>query len=75
MVNVRQAIFSILASTIGYVPSQQPISSTATKSIAIVGAGASGQAMLKNFLDLPLETRKDWEIILYERREHIGGVW
>ncbi|KAI6126071.1 hypothetical protein EDD16DRAFT_1555016 [Pisolithus croceorrhizus] len=34
------------------------------KSVAIVGGGSAGLAMLKNLLDLPLETRADWDIVL-----------
>ncbi|KAI6167412.1 hypothetical protein EDD17DRAFT_1540710 [Pisolithus thermaeus] len=45
------------------------------KSVAIVGGGSAGLAMLKNLLDLPLETRADWDIVLYEQRKDIGGIW
>ncbi|KAI6010734.1 hypothetical protein F5J12DRAFT_564311 [Pisolithus orientalis] len=47
----------------------------ASKSVAIVGAGSGGLAMLKNLLDLPLEIREDWDIVLYERRRDVGGIW
>ncbi|KAF9815099.1 hypothetical protein IEO21_04796 [Rhodonia placenta] len=47
----------------------------ATKSIAIVGAGSAGLAALKAILDLPPETRAGWEVVLYERRRAVGGVW
>ncbi|KAF8835802.1 FAD/NAD(P)-binding domain-containing protein [Paxillus ammoniavirescens] len=46
-----------------------------TKSVAIVGAGSAGLAMLKALLDLPEELGGDWEIILYEQRRDIGGIW
>ena len=46
-----------------------------TKSIAIVGAGSAGLAALKALLDLPEETRQGWEIVLYEQRRGVGGVW
>lgn len=46
-----------------------------TKSIAIVGAGSAGLAALKALLDLPEETRQGWEIILFEQRRGVGGVW
>ena len=45
------------------------------KSIAIVGAGSAGLAVLKTLLDLPLEVRQGWEIVLYEQRRSVGGVW
>lgn len=46
-----------------------------TKSIAIVGAGSAGLAVLKTILDLPEDVRSTWEIVLYEQRRDVGGVW
>ncbi|KAI5120008.1 hypothetical protein M0805_008469 [Coniferiporia weirii] len=46
-----------------------------TKSIAIVGAGSAGLAMLKVLLDLPENVRRGWEIVLFEERMGVGGVW
>ena len=43
------------------------------KSIAIVGAGSAGLAMLKTLLDMP--ERNSWNIVLFEERENIGGIW
>ena len=45
------------------------------KSIAIVGAGSGGLAILKTIFDLPLDVRRDWEVVLYEQRRDVGGVW
>ncbi|KAJ3514233.1 hypothetical protein NLJ89_g2488 [Agrocybe chaxingu] len=45
------------------------------KSVAIIGAGSGGLAMLKALLDLPLSLREGWEIVLYEEREDVGGIW
>jgi cation diffusion facilitator CzcD-associated flavoprotein CzcO len=45
------------------------------KTIAIVGAGSAGLAALKTVLDLPLEVRRHWDIVLYEQREDVAGVW
>jgi len=45
------------------------------KSIAIVGAGTGGLSALKALLDLPTETRTNWDIVLYEKRSNVGGVW
>ncbi|KAH9950628.1 FAD/NAD(P)-binding domain-containing protein [Amylocystis lapponica] len=49
--------------------------STVIKSIAIVGSGSGGLGILKSILDLPEETRAGWEIVLYEQRRAVGGVW
>ncbi|KAI0091516.1 hypothetical protein BDY19DRAFT_991213 [Irpex rosettiformis] len=53
-------------------PAPQP---NITKSIAIVGGGSAGLAILKTLLDLPEEVRSTWNIVLYEQRHDIGGVW
>lgn len=57
--------------------SQQEVFSNAqsSKSIAIVGAGSAGLAILKTLLDLPYEVRQEWDIVLYEQRRQVGGVW
>ncbi|PCH41963.1 dimethylaniline monooxygenase [Wolfiporia cocos MD-104 SS10] len=47
----------------------------AHKSIAIIGGGSAGLGMLKAALDLPESIREDWEVVLYERRRDIGGIW
>ncbi len=46
-----------------------------SKSIAIVGAGSAGLAILKTILDLPEDVRSDWDIVLYEQRWNVGGLW
>jgi len=40
-----------------------------------VGAGTAGLAALKSILDLPKDVRNGWDIIIYEQRANIGGVW
>ncbi|KIJ65097.1 hypothetical protein HYDPIDRAFT_89268 [Hydnomerulius pinastri MD-312] len=45
------------------------------KSVAIVGAGSAGLAALKNLVGLPDELRNGWEIVLYEQRRDVGGIW
>lgn len=45
------------------------------KSIAIVGAGSAGLAMLKTLTELPEETRRSLEFTLFEEREDVGGIW
>ena len=52
-----------------YVQRQTP------KSIAVIGAGSAGIAVLKAFQDLPTEIRANWNITLYEQREDVAGVW
>lgn len=46
-----------------------------SKSIAIVGAGSAGIAVLKTILDLPEDSRSNWRIVLFEQRRDVGGVW
>lgn len=72
MVNVWQIIFSLL----GWQLQLPDLSSNVgheQKSIAIVGAGSAGLAMLKTLLDMP--EHNAWNIVLFEERENIGGVW
>lgn len=72
IMKIRQFVFSLLASRFG---SHQHSSETPQKSIAIIGAGSAGLAALKTFLDLPSEIRETWDIILYEQRRDVGGIW
>lgn len=47
-----------------------------TKRVAIVGGGTGGVTALKTLLgDLPSETTRDWEIVLFEQHRDVGGVW
>lgn len=52
-----------------------PVQPRTPKSIAVIGAGSAGIAVLKAFQDLPLEIRASWNITLYEQREDVAGVW
>lgn len=46
------------------------------KRIAIVGGGTGGVTTLKSLLvDLPSETTHNWEVVLFEQRRDVGGVW
>lgn len=56
-------------------PIAEDVSPQPTKSIAIVGAGSAGLGALKAILDLPEETRAGWEVILFEQRRDVGGIW
>jgi cation diffusion facilitator CzcD-associated flavoprotein CzcO len=72
MVNARQIVFSLL----GWLLQFPDLSSNAVheqKSIAIVGAGSAGLAMLKTLLDIP--EYNSWNIVLFEERENVGGIW
>jgi FAD-NAD(P)-binding len=47
-----------------------------TKRIAIIGAGPSGISALQAFItNLPDETRRMWQIVLFEKRNDVGGIW
>lgn len=77
MVNFRQVVFSLLASPFSRTPhyTEPNVSEPPSKSVAIIGAGSAGLAVLKTFLDLPQDVRRNWDITLYEQRRNVGGVW
>lgn len=90
MVHIRQLVLSLLPLSLWdkleiplqwfpggshYPPVHSSPSNEPTKSIAIVGAGSAGLGALKAILDLPAETRAGWEVILYEERRDVGGIW
>jgi ribulose 1,5-bisphosphate synthetase/thiazole synthase len=73
MVAFTRYLLSFLSpSLVKQVPLQSYRDVSPTKSIAIVGAGSAGLAALKALLDIDPRT---WEIVLYEERENIGGIW
>jgi malic enzyme len=45
------------------------------KKIIIIGGGAAGLASLQAILETTEHQREEWEVILFEEREDIGGVW
>ncbi|TBU25501.1 FAD/NAD(P)-binding domain-containing protein [Dichomitus squalens] len=73
------SLLPLLALGHAYDSEQTVLSSSASgrpaKSIAIVGAGSGGLAILKTIFDLPEDVRRDWEVVLYEQRRNVGGVW
>jgi hypothetical protein len=83
MVQIGQLTFSLLNQLtwlegIAFRPSTftgsvAPISEG--KSVAIIGAGSAGLAALGAFHDLPIEVRAGWDIVLYEQRGGVGGIW
>lgn len=46
-------------------------SSQRKKRVAVVGGGPAGLAFLRVFKDFGL----DWEVVLLEARDEIGGIW
>lgn len=77
MVNLKQIVFAALSFSPLPAPrgSAVELLSRPEKSIAIVGAGSAGLAVLKTLLDLPEEARSNWTIDLFEQRWNAGGVW
>ncbi|KAH8996632.1 hypothetical protein EDB92DRAFT_1840960 [Lactarius akahatsu] len=46
------------------------------KRIAIVGGGTGGIVTLKTLVDdLPKDLTQTWEIVLFEQRDDVGGIW
>ncbi|KAF9568479.1 FAD/NAD(P)-binding domain-containing protein [Agrocybe pediades] len=76
MVNIQRLLFSFLSSNL---PTQVPLhpehASVPAKSVAIVGAGSAGLAMLKTLLDLEQFTHGGWKAVLFDERESVGGIW
>ncbi|KAM6501917.1 hypothetical protein JOM56_001894 [Amanita muscaria] len=73
MVNFRQIIFSLIGTQLPVVHQSPHPELVNEKSIAIVGAGSAGLAMLKTLLDFP--DHNSWDIALFEERENVGGIW
>lgn len=80
MVFLPQAVLSLLISPFVQRPLQIPSltqhdiqPSSSSKSIAIIGAGSAGLAALKTFLEV--EAQDDWDIVLFEQRRDVGGIW
>jgi len=45
------------------------------KRIAIIGAGPAGLAALKAVLDSEEWKEGHWDVVAFEVREDVGGVW
>lgn len=46
------------------------------KRVAIVGGGTGGVTTLKTLLvDIPAAERENWDVVLFEQRAGVGGVW
>ncbi|KAG8985816.1 hypothetical protein FRB90_004435 [Tulasnella sp. 427] len=48
-----------------------PTSNSRQKRVAVVGGGPAGLAFLRVFRESGL----DWEVVLFEARDEVGGVW
>jgi cation diffusion facilitator CzcD-associated flavoprotein CzcO len=48
---------------------------TKKKRIVIIGAGSAGLCALKCVLDGEGYKNGDWEVVVFEAREDLGGVW
>jgi len=46
-----------------------------TKRIAIIGMGPGGITSLRGLMTLPEEMRQGWEIVAFDEREAVGGLW
>jgi cation diffusion facilitator CzcD-associated flavoprotein CzcO len=53
-------------------PSPHP---TSSKTIAVIGGGTGGLGALQVLLDVKRKNNLNWEVVLYEQRQEVGGVW
>ena len=77
MFDVRQFVFSLVSFLLlqqGDFGAPQQVAH-GTKSVAIVGAGSAGLAMLRALVDLQDKLHDDLDIVLYEQRRDVGGIW
>ncbi|KAG6374674.1 hypothetical protein JVT61DRAFT_4043 [Boletus reticuloceps] len=75
MFDVRQFVLSLTSFLLLWhgdssAPRQQV--AHGNKSVAIVGAGSAGLAVLSALVDLQIESH---DIVLYEERRDVGGIW
>lgn len=78
MLDVRQFLLSLLSFLLFQhgdfsTPPKQVVH--ASKSVAVVGAGSAGLAMLRALVDLQEELHDTLDIVLYEQRRDVGGIW
>ena len=45
------------------------------KTIAIVGGGTAGLGALQTILDVRDRYGLNWDVVLYEQRNGLGGLW
>ena len=54
----------------------QTVFNAPRKRIAIIGGGTAGVSALKALLvDFPESSQRGWEVVLFEQRSGVGGVW
>ena len=51
------------------------VRSPSSKRIAVVGGGTAGLSFLKVSREYQKKYNLSWEVILYEQRHDIGGIW
>ena len=78
MFDVRQFFLSLLSFILlqhgdFIAPRQQ--SAHGNKSVAVVGGGSAGLAMLRVLVDLQDELDTNLDFVLYEQRQDVGGIW
>lgn len=78
MVNIIH-IFLSFVSQLAFFPATPPLHDIfldqSPKSIAVIGAGSAGLAMLKTLVDLPVRTRESLNFMVFEQRSDLGGIW
>ncbi|KAF8337873.1 uncharacterized protein EI90DRAFT_3118307 [Cantharellus anzutake] len=58
------------------VPEQQTLQvHQSPKRVAVIGAGTSGLSFLKVVKDYKEEYDLDWDVVLFEKRHDVGGIW
>lgn len=45
------------------------------KQICVIGAGAAGLAALKVIADMPQYKSGTWNVVAFEARNNVGGIW
>lgn len=56
---------------------QTPLTTPArpSKRVAVIGMGAGGISALKALVSLPAHMRDGWELVAFEKRDAVGGLW
>jgi cation diffusion facilitator CzcD-associated flavoprotein CzcO len=58
------------------VPEQQTLRvHQSPKRVAVIGAGTSGLSFLKVVKDYKRGYDLDWDVVLFEKRHDVGGIW
>jgi cation diffusion facilitator CzcD-associated flavoprotein CzcO len=46
-----------------------------TKRIVVIGAGSAGLVALKTLRETAQFKKGEWELLAFEQRENLGGIW